>query len=45
MSIELCNEYKNKLILVKKAPLNPSMLGMRDEFLNLKIIAFPDIIS
>ena len=32
----------NKFILVNNAPLTPRMLGMSDEFLNLKIIHFLD---
>ena len=42
--IELYNEYvfMNKFILVNNAPLTPRMLGMSDEFLNLKIIDFLD---
>ena len=42
--MELYNEYvfMNKFILVNNAPLTPRMLGMSDEFLNLKIIHFLD---
>ena len=42
--IELYNEYvfMNKFILVNNAPLTPRMLGMSDDFLNLKIIDFLD---